>query len=366
MIDILLSTFNGARFLPEQIDSIFRQKEHGWRLWLRDDGSGDASPTIARDCASKRPTQVRIVEDRTHLGAAQSFAQLLRKSDAPYVMLCDQEDIWLAGKIEKTLEAMKELERVYGANMPLLVHTDMQVVDEQLAPIAPSFCKVMKLHPQRVPLARLLVQNVATGCTMMLNRALADRVGVIPEGARMHDAWIALVAALFGRIHWLDAPTLSYRQHSRNEIGVRRLRKLAAIRPGDILQRSIVQAWALLDTYGRAMSSESRTVIERFIREAGGDGLVGLRLWRSGYARLPWYQNLPFIMSQLNPPKTNTSSLREKVRVRERTLQYKTRSLTLTFSRRERELRAPPAWKTNGNTTPLLIVLSISASNATR
>jgi glycosyltransferase involved in cell wall biosynthesis len=305
MLNILLSTHNGRRFLMEQLDSLSSQSFPDWTLFVRDDGSTDDTQDVLRAYRSARPGQMQVFEGARE-GAARSFAELLSHANAPYVMFCDQDDVWMEDKIERSLAAMQEMEKEHGPETPLLVHTDLCVVDADLKPLAASFTSKMRLQPEHVPLKRLLVQNVPTGCTMLLNRALVSRIGHIPPQARMHDMWVALVAALFGRIHYLPAATVYYRQHADNRIGAKRGlpggQKLAAL-----LQANLAQAQALLERYKDAMEDTQRIKIERFVHAGLHHPLPGLQWFQEGYRREPWYQNIPLLFTpnlQARPPCT--------------------------------------------------------------
>ncbi|OHB69183.1 MAG: hypothetical protein A2V70_02080, partial [Planctomycetes bacterium RBG_13_63_9] len=217
-VDILLATYNGARFVEAQIESLLQQTYPGIRLLVHDDGSSDATLAILRRFAAQSPGKVLLVDGgRTNLGTSGSFSFLLEHASADYVMFSDQDDVWQRSKVEATLRRMRQIECAGGADCPILVHTDMAVVDEHLRMLSPSFWAYQRLDPQRgASLKRLLVQNVVTGCASMINRALLRKAMPIPPGV-MHDGWLALVAAVFGRLECLRRSTMLYRQHSGNQ-----------------------------------------------------------------------------------------------------------------------------------------------------
>ena len=218
-IIILLSTYNGAKYLKNQIDSLIFQSYNDFRIIARDDGSSDESFAIL-----KSYDQVEIVNSQQNLGAKGSFAELLeyavKHTDGEFFMFCDQDDVWEKDKIAMTLAKMQELEGTYG-DLPLLVHSDVKVVDARLRVVAESFWKFQNIDPTRDAIHHLLLQNVVTGCTMMINRPLAKLVETIPEEAIMHDWWIAMVASCFGKIGFIDEPLMLYRQHSSNDTGAK-------------------------------------------------------------------------------------------------------------------------------------------------
>ncbi len=273
MIDILLATCNGERYLGEQMDSLLSQTERGFCVILQDDGSADSTPALLAAYADADPDRVRIVSGLPHEKSARgNFMSLLSQSDADYVMFCDQDDVWDKDKVSLTLARMREGEARYGARCPLLVHTDLQVVDAQLRPIAPSFLRYQKLDA--LPsLSRLLAQNSITGCAMMVNRPLAALMRKATAGDMlMHDWWAALCAASMGQLLFVDRPTICYRQHGGNQLGAsgfhaaRDVQK--AVRGGvEVRQRLMAtfrQAGAFLACYEEVLPRDKAEIIRRY------------------------------------------------------------------------------------------------------
>ncbi len=276
-VEILLATYNGGRFLEAQLESLLRQTFPAWRVLVRDDGSTDETAAILGRFVSRYPEKVTFVRDGLgRLGACGSFGRLLALSQAPYIMLCDQDDVWLPEKIERTLHVMREAEKAKGTTTPILVHTDLQVVDQALRVIDKSFWHYQHLRPEAGSRWQvLLVQNVVTGCTVMINRALRDMAVPVPPQAIMHDWWLALVAALFGRVLFLRWASVLYRQHCANDTGATRWSVWTALRRGmggaarDRFEvsftRSQMQAQALLDCFGWRMPASVRRAMTRYV-----------------------------------------------------------------------------------------------------
>lgn len=275
MIDILLPTFNGAAFLDEQLDSIFRQSNPDFRLLVRDDGSTDGTRKVLAKWAAVRPNVVCIDPEGPHMGPSASISRLLERSQAPHVMLSDQDDVWLPEKIAVLLGRMRRLEEALGGPTPILVHSDLIVVDSSLRTLHPSFWTYRRLDPVHgATLRRLAVENVVAGCSAIINRALVEECLPIPQQAIMHDWWIALVAAARGRIESVAEPLTLYRQHAVNAVGVRRP-GLAAIlgRTGAFftdagfhghLGRTLRQAQALLDRFDARLSEADRAALSAY------------------------------------------------------------------------------------------------------
>ena len=270
---IVLSTFNGERYLAEQLDSIRRQTFPRWRLLLRDDASTDASRRIAEAAARRDPERIKIVnDDDGNLGVVAAYSRLVERAEADYILFADQDDLWLPDKIDRTLAAMRAAEQRHGVQTPLLVHTDLRVVDQSLRTLAPSFWRYRRLDPVAEPQLRLLLaHNGVTGCAMMINRSLASLAAPFPPAAAMHDWWLALVACLFGRVEAVNAATVLYRQHGDNSVGASRwgwrraldqLGNPRAVRAG--LLRGMRQARALLDRYHQGMPADHAALVAAY------------------------------------------------------------------------------------------------------
>lgn len=223
-VDVLLATYNGENYLHSLLDSIIAQTYKGWHLIIRDDGSSDSTRNII--CRYKRsyPDRIAILdESETNLGPSQNFGRLLEYSSAEYIMFCDQDDVWMAKKIELMFDRICDLALRYGKYTPLLAHSDLIVTDANMRVISNSFWKYQHLLPEiGTTLPRLLMQNVITGNTVIINRCAKERVLPIPQKAIMHDWWIALVIAAFGKIEHIPIPTIFYRQHNSNVISAKK------------------------------------------------------------------------------------------------------------------------------------------------
>jgi len=273
-VEIVLSAYNGERFLREQIASIVDQTWQDWRLVIRDDASTDATEQVAAEAAAQEPGRITVTRRETNSGSARrSFLELLGASTAPYVMLSDHDDVWRPEKIELTLAAMRALEERHG-DVPLLVHTDLTVTDADLRVLEPSMVRAQQLAGHESRLARVLVQNTVTGCTVMVNRRLAE---LAPDGADddrlpMHDWWLAVLASAFGAVGFVDRPTVLYRQHGSNVVGARPSRS-THYKVGRLLDRegvvaslraSYLQAEALLDHHGARLAPAQAEVVRAF------------------------------------------------------------------------------------------------------
>ena len=223
MIQILLATFNGESFLKDQLDSLLAQSYEGWAVLIHDDGSSDKTVDIIRCYCKSYPNKFYFLDDGICFGNSKdNFSFLLEKSTAEYVMFCDQDDVWLPEKIELTLAEMNKIEAQYS-NMPIVVHTDLRVVDSVLSTIAESMFSYQGLPRSYGNLTQALAKNSVTGCTMMLNAKARHASLPIHRNAVMHDWWIAAMTLKAGGVVKLvDVPLILYRQHGGNAVGAKR------------------------------------------------------------------------------------------------------------------------------------------------
>ena len=299
-VDILLATHNGVKYIDEQIRSIQRQTFSGWNLLISDDCSSDGTLEKVVGYTELDP-RIEVFSSGIRFGSAKkNFLNLLNAARAPYAMFCDQDDVWLPSKVDELISAMNGLEDEYGAKTPLLVFSDMRVVNSELNLISESFARYSKYDPKRVAFRNLIAQNVAAGCSMILNRPLIDIVLKISDRSEdiiMHD-WVAMLAAsAFGRIGYINKPLNLYRQHGNNEVGARRFSAprsfLAACENNrdrlSSFYRSSVQAEAFCLTYGDSADSallRSATAYASIARSSSKIKRVGLLLksgcWKKG------------------------------------------------------------------------------------
>jgi len=277
-IEVLLSTYNGEKYLGEFLDSLLSQTHDDFKVLVRDDGSSDDTIPIIEHYKEKfAGRMIQVSEPDENVGPSRSFSSLMMASTADYVLFADQDDVWLPNKIQLLYVEMQEQESKHP-DAPILVQCDLEVVDEKLNCIAPSFWEFQGLNPTRNRLADIVMQNTVTGCAVMLNRKLVTRVKGVPESAIMHDWWIALVAAAFGYIVSVPVSLIRYRQHGLNSVGAKKYGLLYVLgrffdmcsRRGvdnvrQSLERVRKQAESFLREYGTSLCSDDRLLLERFI-----------------------------------------------------------------------------------------------------
>lgn len=292
MTEILLCAYNGAEYIEAQLMSILHQTVQDFHILVSDDGSTDGTPAVVERIRQAYPDKITlIVQDEPSGGACRHFLKLLvdgswrAGAQSPdYVMFSDQDDVWHPDKLEKSLGRMRVLEAVYQAQTPLLVHCDSRVVDAALHELAPSYTAYQGMSQNRRKFRQLLMQNNVTGGAMMINRALAALVSKMPVHAVMHDQWIALLAAAFGEIRYIDEALYDYRQHTDNVLGARRgsrvrevLNRLGIGRSDgkckaevdaesqSVYHNLFLQAESFMELYGARLPKKERRVLAAFI-----------------------------------------------------------------------------------------------------
>ena len=280
-VEILLAAYNGEKFIREQLDSILGQTDMRWHLTVSDDGSTDGTSEILGAYAARFPEKIAVYNAGMRFGNARNhFFHLMRRCEAPYILFSDQDDVWHPDKVEKTMRALLAAEGEAGADTPVLVFTDLTPVDEALQMIAPSLTKMQKQYTDVIDYRALLMQNVVTGCAMGINQALAELAGQCADPSRviMHDWWLGVVAARFGRVVYVDRSTVRYRQHGGNSVGAKdvgsvgyvvdQLTRLRETRQA--IARKKAQARLFHTTYARSLVADDRVFLTTFTRSRSG------------------------------------------------------------------------------------------------
>lgn len=267
-VTILMSTYNGEQFLAEQIESIQQQTFTDWELLIRDDGSKDQTPNIIKKFAEKDDRIVFInPHNRENIGVIQSFHSLLKHQPSDYYFFSDQDDVWLPNKLQIQLEEAKK----YSTYLPLLVYTDLTIVDQHLQVKHESMIRTQSNHANTT-LLQEITENTVTGGVSLINQALADLwTGEERYPLLMHDWYLALLATAFGKLVYIDQPGELYRQHSSNVLGARTLSKrmknwihphILFAKYWKLIKDSQSQANNLLDL---SLSDENRELVENFV-----------------------------------------------------------------------------------------------------
>lgn len=283
LVSVAMATCNGARFLREQLESIYAQTYSAIEVVVSDDQSTDETPAILREYERTRGLKFEIND--TRLGVTKNFERTVRRCSGEFIALADQDDIWLPEKIERLVANIGESS---------LICSDAQLCDDRGVVFAPSFYRYARIlvPPQSLARQWSLVANFVTGCATLFRRGLLDEALPIPTGAPIHDWWFAIVAARQKGVRFLDEPLLLYRQHDNNEVGVVKGPRMVTRGGGPVWRllrqyRARQRQWALDNLRrleGIAMHPifdvEDRQLIGELSRFWGGITRAGLH-WKS-------------------------------------------------------------------------------------
>ncbi len=215
-IDILMATYNGEKYVEEQVKSILNQSYKNINLIISDDGSNDRTREILKKLANQ-DERIKLHFQELNIGVISNFEFLMNQVTSEIFMFSDQDDIWKEFKVEHSLKKLLE-------DNAELIHTDLEVVDQDLNLIAESFWKLKGFYNKIIKYNNfdaLYLNNFITGCTMMMKSKWINACLPLPKNSKymLHDYWISLVVSQRGKISYLNEATIKYRQHGDNTIG---------------------------------------------------------------------------------------------------------------------------------------------------
>ena len=214
-IDILLATYNGSKYLHEQLDSILNQSYGNINVIIRDDGSSDNTVMIIKEYEQK-DSRVRLLNDNLgNLGFVRNFEELMKNSTSEYLMFSDQDDIWYNNKVETSYKRIKAIEEKNGKSCPILVHTNSKIMNYETRTKSLFISDCAKNSSFENSFFNFFVQ----GSTMLINGSLKREALPFSKEVYLHDRYLHLIAEFIGIRSYIDVPTMDYRQHSNNEIG---------------------------------------------------------------------------------------------------------------------------------------------------
>lgn len=287
-VNILLGTYNGDRFLRQQLESIENQTLAPFRITIRDDGSTDGTRSLIEGCALS--AKVRLLLG-PRLGVTENFFTLLANADkdSDFFAFCDQDDVWLPGKIERAITRLAS----HQDQVPVMYCSRLEFVDEHLNHL--GYSRI----PRRIGFPNALVENIATGCTIVLNRPARDLIcRAFPRAALLHDWWCYLVLSALGSVVFDEIPTIKYRQHSKNRVGGsvsvlvsldRRVKRLVQQESGARLL--IDQATEFYDCFGNFLNDRNRATLHRFLAIRDGFWTRIAYSARMDVWRQAWFDN---------------------------------------------------------------------------
>lgn len=281
MISIIMGTYNGGKYLKEQINSILNQDFCNWKLFIFDDGSTDNTEEISLKFAQENPDRVFYNKNLIKYGAAGNFFNGIRRvalelaPESKYFCFSDQDDVWVKDKLSRSLAEMQKIE---DSSIPTLVYSDVAVTDKTLKVLNNSYFKYLKINPKKIELNYLLMENKLIGGTIMLNKKIieleleAEKRGLnFKNKAKMHDWWFGLIASSFGKIGRVAGITEYYRQHESNVIGgesffaytISRLSRVSEIKKR--IYENIEQAEEFLRYFSKDLPEDKSLLLKEFV-----------------------------------------------------------------------------------------------------
>lgn len=307
LVDILMATYNGERFVADQIRSLLEQEYPHIHIFIRDDGSTDGTLSILEEFAGRYPEKITLIQDgRKNLGATQNFAALMEHSTASYICFSDQDDIWMKDKVQWMMGIMEKTEKKHPG-VPVYVFSDLSVADAEMNITHRSLNQKDGLSPRRIATHQLLMQNVPYGCATMINRELLLKSLPIPQEALLHDHWMALVASLFGKIAYIDEPLVLHRIHDNNasragsvhrkEIDQKLASKINNKNFHNYLFKQVAQAEALLKRYEPELSLKQVETLQSFMALKTTKGIERKKLIiKNRFFKNSWTNTLKLIL----------------------------------------------------------------------
>jgi len=212
-VAVCMATYNGEKYLAAQLDSLFAQTFSNFMLYISDDCSVDGTVAIIEEYKKVYPNRIVLYCGQETRGVVKNFEWLISSCTETYMALCDQDDVWFPEKLENELNAIV----AYPLEMPLLVHSDLQMRECDLSLLYASYFNYRGIFlDEERALHRIIGHNGVMGCTVVMNQALKKKILPFPAQLDVHDYWIALVAEVCGRRVTLKKPLLHYRIHAEN------------------------------------------------------------------------------------------------------------------------------------------------------
>ena len=306
MIDILMAVYNGEKYLEEQLESIINQSFSKWQLIIHDDGSKDSSLAIIQKYEKKYPEKIKAIYDDMKFGSSKdNFVHLMKYSKADYVMFADQDDVWEKDKVKHSYMTIRKLETKMPAGLPILVHGDLEVVNEHLETVSASLFQMQKLDYKKSKFKDYLVQNNVTGCTIIINKILKELCCDMPKEAIMHDWWLALTASAFGCVYGINKSDIKYRQHENNVEGAKNLHSPVYLAKKvcnkkeikETLWRTYSQAEAFFYMYKKKLDNNTKKMLLAYISLNKGTKLYKYKIiLKYGFMKSGFIRKLGYLL----------------------------------------------------------------------
>lgn len=290
---ILLASYNGEKYISEQLDSIINQTYKNWELIIRDDGSKDETVTILNKY-EKKDERIKILrDDKGNLGFLKNFEELLFNAKEEFILFSDQDDFWLKNKLEKFVEKIRDLDEKV-LSKPLLIHCNSLVCDDKLEIIKEEFIdsKIAKKTNSNIYFFEYIVQ----GSTSMVNKKMIKESLPFLKNVTLHDRYFHLLSQFLGTRVFIDESLVKYRQHERNEIGANRsiIKNIMSKKYFYVEDRKLIEE--IKETYNKCLRKKDLNDIEKYLEVTDRNKNRLERFWLSKYFQMKLLKRLVLLI----------------------------------------------------------------------
>ena len=257
-IDILMATYNGEKYLVEQLDSIINQTYRNWNLLIRDDNSTDKTLEIIQNY-HKKDKRIKILKDnKGNLGIVRNFEELLKSSESEFIMFSDQDDIWVENKLDMYLKMIEKIK-----NKGFMIHSDAILFDKNKSNILKdTFISKKAINKG---LENVFFNYFVQGATILISKEIKNFILPFPKEVYLHDRYIHLISELFFERIFVNKALIYYRQHGDNQIGAKNtVRELLSKRYFDERDRQLIKV--IYNKYGSLLTEDKRKLIEEYFK----------------------------------------------------------------------------------------------------
>ena len=257
-IDILMATYNGEKYLAEQLDSIINQTYHNWNLLIRDDSSTDRTLEIIQDY-QKKDNRIKLLKDnKGNLGIVRNFEELLKSSESEFIMFSDQDDIWVENKLVMYLKMIEKIK-----NKGFMIHSDAILFDKNKSNILKdTFISEKAINRG---LENVFFNYFVQGATILISKEIKNFILPFPKEVYLHDRYIHLISELFFERIFVNKALIYYRQHGDNQIGAKNtIRELLSKRYFDERDRQLIKI--IYNKYGSLLTDDKKKLIEEYFK----------------------------------------------------------------------------------------------------
>ena len=257
-IDILMATYNGEKYLVEQLDSIINQTYRNWNLLIRDDNSTDKTLEIIQNY-HKKDKRIKILKDnKGNLGIVRNFEELLKSSESEFIMFSDQDDIWVENKLDMYLKMIEKIK-----NKGFMIHSDAILFDKNKSNILKETFISKKAINRG--LENVFFNYFVQGATILISKEIKNFILPFPKEVYLHDRYIHLISELFFERIFVNKALIYYRQHGDNQIGAKNtIRELLSKRYFDERDRQLIKI--IYNKYGSLLTEDKKKLIEEYFK----------------------------------------------------------------------------------------------------